>query len=173
MVVMDAFILSRPEEKVSGEELASLGVLHWKLDADNFEQEGKLGEICKERGYTYKDFVDSTKMPNLREKLNNFMEEHIHDDEEIRFCVDGTGFFDVRSRKEEWVRIVLRKGDMIILPAGIYHRFVPDEANLYFKVMRLFVGEPVWTPYNRIDSATDSRPARKLYVESFLGKKQS
>lgn len=31
--------------------------------------------------------------------------------------------------------------------------------------MRLFVGEPVWTPYNR---PQDNMPSRKKYVESFL-----
>jgi len=60
-----------------------------------------------------------------------------------------------------------KKGDMIILPAGIYHRFNPDE-KMYFKVMRLFCGDPVWTAWNRIDPKTDDRSARKKYVDHFL-----
>lgn len=33
------------------------------------------------------------------------------------------------------------------------------------QAMRLFVGEPVWTPYNRGPS-TDAMPARQQYVQA-------
>lgn len=33
------------------------------------------------------------------------------------------------------------------------------------QAMRLFVGEPVWTPYNR---PQDEMPSRKKYVDNFL-----
>lgn len=46
-------------------------------------------------------------------------------------------------------------------PAGMYHRFSTDDKN-YAHVMRLFQGDPVWTPWNRGDEA-DAFPARAVY----------
>ncbi|MBW03587.1 1,2-dihydroxy-3-keto-5-methylthiopentene dioxygenase, partial [Eschrichtius robustus] len=94
-------------------------------------------------------------------KIKMFYEEHLHLDDEIRYILDGSGYFDVRDKEDRWIRIFMEKGDMITLPAGIYHRFTLDEKN-YVKAMRLFVGDPVWTAYNR---PADHFEARGQYLE--------
>ena len=54
----------------------------------------------------------------------------------------------VRGKGEEWVRIWLEKGDLIVLPAGIWHRFTVD-GEAYTRAVRLFKDEPKWTPLSR------------------------
>ncbi|XP_076833921.1 acireductone dioxygenase [Brachyhypopomus gauderio] len=139
-----------PNQPVSLEELQQIGVFYLKLNADIYENDPELQKIREERGYTYMDIISihPDKLPNYEDKLKMFYEEHLHLDDEIRYILEGSAYFDVRDKNDRWIRIAMSKGDMITLPAGIYHRFTLDENN-YTKAMRLFVGEPVWKAYNR------------------------
>lgn len=110
------------------EYLSKLGILYHhcpSVDAVN--------AIAVERSYKNRDeiVVSPDKMGAAYEdKVKMFFNEHLHEDEEIRYIIDGEGFFDVRGVDDEWVRIRLSKGDLIILPAGIYHRFTTDSKNV-------------------------------------------
>ena len=92
--------------------LANLGVLYYR-----FTDEADVNKLALNRSYKNRDVitVSPEKMGDLyEEKVKMFFNEHLHEDEEIRYIRDGTGFFDVRSDGDEWVRILLEKDDLIV-----------------------------------------------------------
>lgn len=92
-----------------------------------------MNALAAERGYKNRDEVtiSPAAMGDVyEEKVKMFFNEHLHEDEEIRYILDGKGYFDVRSEGDEWVRIECEKGDLLVLPAGIYHRFTTAEENV-------------------------------------------
>ncbi|TRZ02649.1 hypothetical protein DNTS_024390 [Danionella cerebrum] len=166
-----------PNQAASLEQLERIGVYYWKvrddprarsdtlrLNADAYESDPELQKIRAEKGYSFMDIITihPEKLPDYENKVKMFYEEHLHLDDEIRYILEGSAFFDVRDVDDRWIRIAVFKGDMITLPAGIYHRFTVDEKN-FTKAMRLFVGEPVWKAYNR---PADSFQVRQDYMEA-------
>ncbi|QDS70442.1 1,2-dihydroxy-3-keto-5-methylthiopentene dioxygenase [Venturia effusa] len=146
---------------VPPEKLSELGILHY-----NFPSVDPVDKLAAERQYKNRDVItiSPTTLPGYEEKVKNFFHEHLHEDEEIRYIIDGSGFFDVRGKDDDWIRISLEKGDLMIMPAGIYHRFTTDEKD-YTKAMRLFKDDPKWTPLNRGEE-TDGNEYRKAYLQS-------
>jgi len=133
-------------------------VLYWTLPAQEMDlktfSSKKLDALRSDRGYKNYDTVNIRKetFPNYEEKMKIFFEEHLHTDEEVRYVLDGSGYFDVRDAEDRWVRILVERSDLIVVPAGMFHRFTLDEQQFAF-VMRLFKDEPQWKAYNRIDNA--------------------
>ncbi|KIW09636.1 uncharacterized protein PV09_00500 [Verruconis gallopava] len=147
--------------EVSSEKLSELGILHF-----NFPDVDDVNKLARSREYKNRDeiTISPTTLPGYEDKVKMFFNEHLHEDEEIRYILDGSGFFDVRAKDDEWIRIKLEQFDLMIMPAGIYHRFTTDTKN-YTKAMRLFKDDPKWTPLNR-GAETDQNEYRKAYLKA-------
>lgn len=149
---------------VSLAELGELGVFYKFLNTQE-----DVDALAKERNYKNRDVVNISpaSFPDeaaLKAKLDIFYKEHLHEDEEIRYCLDGEGYFDVRSPlSSEWVRIKFEPNDLLVVPAGIFHRFTLTTTN-YVKALRLFQDEPKWQAINKPEA--DTNPAHLKYVES-------
>jgi len=167
-----------PNRGLDVKAMRALGLLYWKMDADSYKYpvksipwdpkdapDPRLAALRDERGYSYADVITihPDTLPGYDTHVKNFFTEHIHDAEEIRYIISGSGFFDVRDPQDKWVRVHVKKGDLMTLPEGIYHRFTVDEKN-FAHAMRMFIGVPCWTPINRCTEDTDNHPSRKKWV---------
>jgi len=156
---------------ITQEILDGLNVECLTFDADNYENDKDYNQFKIDRNYNYQDIITVSKdtIPDYDEKVKSFLREHIHDDEETRAIADGSGFFDVRDKNDEWIRIEVSKGDLLVIPAGIYHRFIPTKTD-FIKAIRLFVGNPVWTPINRDsdEKAIAQSEIRQKYLASIV-----
>ncbi|EDK42606.1 cupin domain-containing protein [Acetobacter pasteurianus] len=152
---------------VSFEELALIGVIYKKITTQE-----DLDALATQREYKNRDIVNlnlaafNNDLDAYNAKMQQFYKEHYHDDEEIRYIIDGEGYFDVRNKGDEWIRAKLEKHDLLILPAGIYHRFTLTDGLKYVKAVRLFKDEPKWEAINR-DSGKESE-ARISYAKTIL-----
>merc|ERR1711939_806712 len=115
-------------EQVTVDQLKAIGVLPFPgIELDQVET------IARERGYKNRDEINVSKAglgDIYEEKIKGFFREHLHEDEEIRYIKDGRGYFDVRDKGDSrWIRIASEPQDLLIVPAGIYHRFTLDEGD--------------------------------------------
>lgn len=147
---------------VTEQELKDIGVL-----AFHYPDVEDVNKLASDRKYTNRDEVTITPeamggQEAYEAKLKIFYEEHLHEDEEIRYILDGEGYFDVRDKQDRWIRAKLNAGDLLILPSGIYHRFTLSETN-YVHTMRLFQAEPKWVALPR---PVENNPYRQEYVKA-------
>jgi 1,2-dihydroxy-3-keto-5-methylthiopentene dioxygenase len=94
-------------------------------------------------GYKSCDVVRLTPdNPQRGEMRAKFLAEHVHDDDEVRFFVEGSGLFYIRSGGTVHA-LECTRGDLILLPAGTVHWFDTGE-HPRFTAIRLFTTPEGW-----------------------------
>ncbi len=101
----------------------------------------------KERGgYVTADVIDvNPQTPGLEAMLNKFNSEHWHDEDEVRFIIEGRGLFHIHPRQGPVVAIEVEAGDLIRVPRGTWHWFDLC-ADRRIRAIRLFQNPAGWTP---------------------------
>jgi len=98
-------------------------------------------------GYVTADVIDVTpQTPGLAEMLAKFNREHRHDDDEVRFIIEGHGIFHINPSPRPVVAIEVEAGDLIRVPSGTRHWFNLC-ADQRIRAIRLFKDPAGWTPH--------------------------
>ncbi|MEM7436586.1 MAG: cupin domain-containing protein [Myxococcota bacterium] len=131
------------------QELAKEGVLYRALPLENAAYQPSLDRLKADEGYITQDVIElRPDTPGLDELCAKFDAEHWHEEDEVRFILEGAGVFDIRSRDDRWMRVIIEPGDLIVVPAERHHRFELTEART-MRCVRLFQDESGWVPHYR------------------------
>jgi 1,2-dihydroxy-3-keto-5-methylthiopentene dioxygenase len=107
----------------------------------------KVDELKRRGGYTAADVIDVTAAtPNLEVMLARFSREHWHDEDEVRFIVEGRGLFHISPPGGPVFAIEVEAGDLISVPRGTRHWFDLC-AERRIRAIRLFQDVSGWTPH--------------------------
>jgi 1,2-dihydroxy-3-keto-5-methylthiopentene dioxygenase len=154
-----------PDEKwesddfaVVKDRLASLGIGYERWDtsrdlSDSVPAEAILESYAAEisalnesGGYKTADVIDvRPETPNLQTMLDKFNREHWHDEDEVRFIIEGHGIFHINPKTSPVVAIEVGKGDLLRVPAGTLHWFDLC-GDRRIRAIRLFQDMSGWTP---------------------------
>ena len=125
---------------------------------------GDIERLKSECGYQSVDVLrclpDNPNRETLRRK---FLDEHTHDEDEVRFFVEGAGVFYLRAAGKVHMTLCER-GDLISVPAGTRHWFDMGPTPR-FTAIRLFTTPAGWvanftgTPIARSFPSYGSAPA--------------
>ncbi|HKP60100.1 MAG TPA: cupin domain-containing protein [Polyangiales bacterium] len=146
---MKAHWLDSDAGQIDAAELAAQGVPYQVLPTDPGKYRGAVDALKNERGYVEEDVIElQPTTPNLNAICAKFIDEHHHDEDEVRFVLEGEGIFDIRSRDDKWMRVQVEKGDLIVVPKGRHHRFLLTDRQ-QIRCVRLFLDKSGWVPHYR------------------------
>jgi len=111
----------------------------------------EIERLKAQGGYVTADVIDVTpQTPGLEAMLNRFNSEHWHDEDEVRFIIEGRGIFHIHLRSKNGdgkvVSITVEAGDLLRVPRGTWHWFdLCEERRI--RAIRLFQDTSGWTPH--------------------------
>jgi 1,2-dihydroxy-3-keto-5-methylthiopentene dioxygenase len=155
-------LLRTTDTGVIGQELAAVGIAYSHHDvrpgttSDSTQEEvlsvyrDLVDDLCAQHGYTLVDVVQLHLDENSTEELRataagarqRFLNEHTHDEEEIRFFSHGSGVFYLHIG-DRVLGMLCTEGDLLSVPSLTTHWFdmgtLPD-----FTAIRFFRTDDGW-----------------------------
>jgi 1,2-dihydroxy-3-keto-5-methylthiopentene dioxygenase len=129
--------------------------------------QSEIGRLKVRGGYVTADVIDvAPQTPGLEAMLAKFNREHWHDEDEVRFILEGRGLFHVRPRSGPVIAIEVEAGDLIRVPRGTWHWFDLC-SDRRIRAIRLFQNPAGWTP-NYTDSGVDKNYQPVCFGASYL-----
>src|SRR5205807_2328104 len=105
----------------------------------------QINDLKRRGGYVTADIIDVNKDTPGHAMLA-FNIEHYHNEDEIRYIVDGRGLFHIKPQNGPVVAIEVEPGDLIHVPRGTLHWFDLC-GDRRIRAIRLFQDVSGWTPY--------------------------
>ena len=106
----------------------------------------EIDRLKKDGGYVTADVIDVTpETPGLDAMLARFRSEHWHDEDEVRFILEGRGVFHIHPPGAAVMAIEVGPGDLLRVPRGTWHWFDLC-ADRRIRAIRLFQDPAGWTP---------------------------
>jgi 1,2-dihydroxy-3-keto-5-methylthiopentene dioxygenase len=107
----------------------------------------QIEELKSRGGYLTADVIDVNKdTPGLDAMLAKFNIEHRHDEDEVRYIVNGRGLFHIHQQLGPVVALEVEPGDLIRIPRGTLHWFDLC-GDRRIRAIRLFQDVSGWTPH--------------------------
>lgn len=107
----------------------------------------EIETLKAEGGYVTADVIDVTPAtPNLEAMLNKFNKEHWHDEDEVRFILEGHGLFHIHPENGPVVAVEVGPGDLLSVPRGTHHWFDLCR-DRRVRAIRLFQDPAGWAPH--------------------------
>jgi 1,2-dihydroxy-3-keto-5-methylthiopentene dioxygenase len=133
------------------------------LDAESTQDEiieayrDSVSRLMNQYGFRSVDVIsmngDHPQREAMREK---FLQEHTHDEFEVRFFVEGQGLFNIRDGGRVY-SVLCQQGDLISVPASVRHWFDMGPVP-HLKCIRLFTTPEGWVAQYTGDKIADRFP---------------
>ncbi|CAD5221621.1 unnamed protein product [Bursaphelenchus okinawaensis] len=127
-----------PPKPLSVEDLRNkAGVVYYKVNlADTQAMKKRLSAVKKENNVNTGDILTiDENVADLPRILEDLYEEQEADGPTVCMVIEGDMYMDVEYEEEEWLRMHMEKGDLIVVPKNKLYRYTCTPSN-FFRLQR-------------------------------------